>query len=336
MAEQPLLLGVDGGNSKTHLVLARADGTLLGAVAGPTTSHQQVPMPRAMERLASLADAAAIQAGLEPGRRPLADMAVVCSAGADLPSDLRNLRAGVAGTGLARAARVLNDGFAPLRAGSARGWGVALICGAGVNCVGMAPDGRVAAFPALGDISGDWGGGASVGMAALQAAVRARDGRGARTQLEHDVPRHFGLRRPIDVTAALYRRRLRQADLRDLAPVVFRAADGGDAVARGILDRLGDELALMAVAIIRRLRMARLDLDVVLSGGLFAAGDAPLVERVRSGVRRVAPGASVESLDVPPVLGAVLLALDANGSATPEAEARLRAQRLTLEPVTGA
>ncbi|MDQ4035470.1 MAG: ATPase [Chloroflexota bacterium] len=334
MPGQPLLLGVDGGNSKTHLMLARADGTLLGAVAGPTTSHQQVPMPRAMDRLVALAEAAATQTGLDVRRRPVADVAVVCSAGADLPSDLRRLRAAVAGSGLARTARVLNDGFAPLRAGSRRGWGVALICGAGVNCVGVAPDGRTASFPALGDISGDWGGGSSVGMAALQAAVRARDGRGPRTSLERAVPRLFAVRRPIDVTAALYHGRLPQAALRDLAPVVFRAAGDGDEVARRILDRLGDELAVMAAAIIRRLRLARRDLDVVLSGGLFAASDLTLVERVRSGVLRVAPAASVQPLDVPPVLGAVLLALDAAGTAGPEAEARLRAQRLVLEPVT--
>ena len=334
MPEQPLLLGVDGGNSKTHLVLARADGTVLGAVAGPTTSHQQVPMDRAMERLVSLAEAAAAQAGLDANRRPVADVAVICSAGADLPSDVRRLRAAVAGSGLARTARVLNDGFAPLRAGSPRGWGVALICGAGVNCVGLAPDGRTASFPALGDISGDWGGGSSVGMAALQAAVRARDGRGPRTTLEGAVPALFGLRRPTDVTSALYHGRLTQAALRDLAPVVFRAAGEGDEVARGILDRLGDELALMAVAIIRRLRLARRDVDVVLSGGLFRSGDPTLLERVRSGVQRIAPAASVEPLDAPPVLGAVLLALDAAGPARPGAEIGLRAWRLDFERVT--
>ena len=52
-----------------------------------------------------------------------------------------------------------NDTFAVLRAGTERGWGVAVVCGAGINCVGVSPDGRHARFPALGTITGDWGGG---------------------------------------------------------------------------------------------------------------------------------------------------------------------------------
>jgi N-acetylglucosamine kinase-like BadF-type ATPase len=332
MAGRRLLLGVDGGNSKTHLALADATGTLLAAVAGPTASHQQVGMERAMARLVAMAEAAAGRAGLDAGRRPLVHAAALCVAGADLPSDVRRLRAAVVETGLARDATVHNDALAPLRAGAPRGWGVAVICGAGVNCIGVAPDGRVAAFPALGDISGDWGGGSAVGMAGLQAAIRARDGRGPRTVLERVVPAHFGLRRPVDVTLALYRHRLGTDRLRALSPVVFRAAAEGDQVARGILDRLGDELAVMAIAIIRRLRLVGRDVDVVLAGGLFEARDEPLVERIAAGVHAVAPHASVRPLDRPPVLGAVLLALDAVGGSR-RAEERLRDARLDLVPV---
>jgi N-acetylglucosamine kinase-like BadF-type ATPase len=190
----------------------------------------------------------------------------------------------------------------------------------------------MAAFPALGDISGDWGGGSSVGMAGLQAAIRARDGRGPRTSLERVVPAHFGMRRPVDVTLALYRQRLRSDRLRELSPVVFRAAADGDSVARGILDRLGEELAIMAIAIIRRLRLVSQDVDVVLAGGLFEARDELLVERIRARVRSVAPRASVRPLDRPPVLGALLLALDAVGGSR-RAEDRLRAATIEPEPI---
>lgn len=333
MAGRRLLLGVDGGNSKTHLALADDAGTLLAAVAGPTASHQQVGMERGIARLVAMAEAAAGRAGLDPARRPLVDAAALCVAGADLPSDVRRLRAAMATSGLARRASVHNDAFAPLRAGATRGWGVALISGAGVNCVGVAPDGRIASFPALGEISGDWGGGSGVGMAGLQAAIRARDGRGPRTALERLVPAYFGMRRPVDVTLALYRKKIGIARLRELAPVVFRSAAEGDSVARGILDRLGDELAVMAIAIIRRLRLVGRDVDVVLAGGMFEARDEALVERIAVGVRAVAPRAWVRPLDRPPVLGALLLALDAVGGSR-RAEDRLRSSTIDPEPVT--
>src|SRR4029450_9447045 len=110
---------------------------------------------------------------------------------------------------------------AVLRAGTERGWGVAVVCGAGINCVGVAPDGRQVRFPALGgitgdwgggdglppagshvrvpalgEITGDWGGGYDVGMAAVSAAARSEDGRGPRTRLERGVPAPFGLATP--------------------------------------------------------------------------------------------------------------------------------------------
>ena len=52
-------------------------------------------------------------------------------------------------------ALVRNDTFAVLRSGTGAPAGVAVVCGAGINCVGIAPDGRAARFPALGAITGD-------------------------------------------------------------------------------------------------------------------------------------------------------------------------------------
>ncbi len=212
---------------------------------------------------------------------------------------------------LARETQVVNDAFAPIRAGSDRGWGVALICGSGMNAAGIGPDGRRARLAALGGISGDWGGGGDVGLAALGAAVRARDGRGQRTALETAVPAFFGLSRPLDVTRAIEDAVMPQARLRELAPTVFRAAADGDPVARSIIDRLSDELVVMAGAIIRRLSLTRRQPDVVLAGGIFATTDQSFHSRIREGVEAIAPGATVRRSEALPVLGAALLGLDA-------------------------
>src|SRR4029453_6405098 len=83
--------------------------------------------------------------------------------------------------------------FAVLRAGSEHAWGVGVVLGAGINCVGVAPDGREVRFPALGELWGDWGGGRDVGRAAVGAALRGEDGRGPRTSLTRVVAGHFGL-----------------------------------------------------------------------------------------------------------------------------------------------
>jgi N-acetylglucosamine kinase-like BadF-type ATPase len=261
------------------------------------------------DRMASLVREARSLGGIPESASP-ADVAVFALAGADTPADDRRLTSALGARGMARDNVVLNDAFAPLRAGSEDGWGVALICGSGMNAAGIAPDGRRARLAALGAISGDWGGGGDIGLAALGAAVRARDGRGPRTTLEVAVPAHFSLHRPIDLTRAIEAGTIAQARLRELSPVVFESAGQGDAVARSIIDRLADELVVMAEAIIRRLSLARRHPTIVLAGGVFAARDRSFEARIRDGVDAVAPGAEVRRSDALPVLGAALLGLD--------------------------
>jgi N-acetylglucosamine kinase-like BadF-type ATPase len=322
---RPAVLAVDGGNSKTDLALVSAGGELRALVHGATVSHQQVGLQAGAARLEELAVRAARDARLDPSLRPLAELAVLCLAGADFPSDVRALMGSLKPLKLARELVIRNDGFAGLRTGTGRSWGVAVIAGSGINCVGMAPDGRIATFPAVGDVAGDWGGGEGIGKEALFAAIRGRDGRGPHTRLERLVPQHFGFRRPITLTYALYRDRVPESRLRELAPLVFEAAGSGDQVARAIVDRLADEVAGMAVAMIRRLRLVRTDLDVVLAGGIMRTRYRPFYERIETAVHRVARRAAIRRVAQRPVLGAALLGLDRIGGGDREAaEARLR------------
>lgn len=348
------VLAVDGGNSKTEVALVSAEGSLLGARRGPTISHQQVGIEVGMQRLRVLVDAALAAMGRaapsqeRPGSRsaasrPAAELGVYSLAGADFRADFRLLGDGLRAARLARRDLVLNDTFGALRAGTHRPWGVVLICGQGINAAAVAPDGRSARFPGIGPVSGDWGGGGSVGGAGLAAAVRARDGRGPRTSLERSVPAYFGLARPAAVSRAIYDGRIAQSRIGELSPLVFGAASEGDPVAREIVDRLADELATMAVALIRRLHLTRLDPEVVLAGGVFNADDGDFYRRIENGIRRVAPRARTLRLTSPPVLGAALLGLDrlAGGAADPEVEARIRAAfagldlRETASPASG-
>jgi N-acetylglucosamine kinase-like BadF-type ATPase len=313
------VLAVDGGNSKADVALVAADGSLIGAVRGPTISHQAVPLAEGTQRLAGLIVAAG---GLDA--RP--DIAVLCVAGADYPSDVRLLERTFAGAAPASETLVLNDTFAALRAGATRPWGIVLICGQGINGAAVGIDGRRVRFAGVGDIAGDWGGGGSVGMAGLGAAVRARDGRGPRTALEQTIPRSVGLARPDAVTHAYYTGRLDERRVGELAPIVFATAEAGDTVARAIVDRLADELATMAIALARRAHLVRREPEVVLAGGVFRTDDAAFHDGLRARIETGIPGARVARLAAPPVSGAALIGLDrlAGGSASAAIERRVR------------
>jgi len=325
------ILAVDGGGSKVDVALIRPDGEVLGATRvrlGDLDRSTWYVQPQIEERhlmpVGGAIDEVARQAGLEPDGEPVADIGVFCLAGADLPADERRLLAWVRGSGWVQQPRVHNDTFAVLRAGTDRPWGVAVVCGYGTNCSGVSPDGRVTRFPAVGPISGDWGGGSEIGSMAAWYAVRSEDGRGEKTALQHLVPEYFGLRRPRQLTEAMYFERISEERLAELAPLVFQAAMDGDAQAQDIVNRQADEIVTMAGASIRRLKMTKLDVEVVLGGGIFRNNDPSFFERIREGLLRIAPASSIVPLSAPPVVGAALIGLDLAG-ARPAARRRLRA-----------
>ena len=307
------MLAVDGGNSKTDAVLLAADGRLLGGARGEGSLQAGRGLETGMEALARTVERAYQAARVRPDE-PFARVGVFALAGADFPSDERRLARALARRRWAQIDLVRNDTFAVLRAGTDRSWGVAVVAGAGFNCVGVAPNGRTVRFPALGAISGDWGDGRDVGTAALAAAVRGRDGRGERTILERAVPERFGVASPAAVLRAIHEGRIESSRLMELPPLVFSAADAGDDAARRIVERLAGEVVSMAVAALQRLRMSDQDVDVVLGGGLLQHADGWLIDRIAAGIHLSAPRANVARIASPPIAGAALLGLEHLGS----------------------
>ena len=282
--------------------------------ASPPATSRDDELAEVSRNVAAVTTTVAGRAGIEASSKPVADAGWFCLAGADFPQDDRRYAAVLRRQGWTAETTVLNDSFAILRAGTDRPWGVAVVCGFGTNCAGVAPNGRTYRLPARGTLSGDWGGGSEIGETALWYAVRAEDGRGDPTQLAVLVPAHFGLRRPRQVIEAMHFGRLPEERRAELAPLVFRAARSGDGIARAIVDRQADEVVTMAGAAIRRLRMTKLDVEVVLGGGVFRAEDPAFFDRIRAGVLATAPLARICVLTAPPVVGAALLGLDRLGA----------------------
>ncbi len=318
----PLVLAIDGGNSKTDLALVRGDGELLALVRGGVSSPHHIGLDGALQVIDNLLAEALADAGIENGTGPVADVGQLLLAGVDFPSEVDEMQQAAAARGFARKLTVGNDTLAVLRAGTEQGWGVAVVCGAGINCVGVAPDGRQARFPALGWTTGDWGGGYDVGLAATMAAARSEDGRGEKTTLERAVPAHFGLETPMQLAEAVHAGRIEHRRVIELAPVVFAEAER-DAAAEAIVDRLAQEVVTMIRVILERLELTQEPVPVALGGGLMQSGDERLIGAVKAGLARVAPAASVHVTSSPPIVGAALLGLDQLGSGA-GAQERLR------------
>ncbi|GGX54560.1 N-acetylglucosamine kinase [Streptomyces fructofermentans] len=313
------VLAVDAGNSKTDVAVVAADGSVLATARGGGFRPPAVGVRQAVDKVADAVGRAFAEAGVRGVEHVSA-----CLANADLPVEEAQLAAALHERGWGATVEVRNDTFAILRAGVEEPRGVAVVCGAGINCVGMRPDGRTARFPALGRISGDWGGGWGLAEEALWHGARAEDGRGGPTALARTLPAHFGLDSMYALIEALHLERVAEERRHELTPVLFATAAAGDPVARGIVDRLADEVVAMAVVALTRLGLLDEEAPVLLGGGVLAARHPQLDDRVRELLAERAPKAVPRVVTARPVLGAALLGLDHLG-APGRAHARVRA-----------
>ena len=297
-------IAVDGGNSKTDVALVREDGEVLATARGAGSSPYHLGVEGSLAVIGALIE--------QVHEGPPVEVAELLLAGVDFPSEEEAVRAGIERRRWAARVSVDNDTFAVLRSGTDAGWGVAVVCGAGINCVGVAPDGRHARFRALGWTTGDWGGGGDVGREAVWAAARSEDGRGPKTVLEVLVPAHFELSTPSELAEAMHFGRIDGGRAIELAPVVFAAADD-DPVAAAIVDRLAEEVVALARVAITGLGLERGPVEVVLGGGLLRHPTPGLLASIARGLAEVGPSIAVHATSAPPILGAAFLALDALG-----------------------
>lgn len=312
-----LIVAVDGGGSKTDVVALDEDGNVLAQVRGDGSSPHLI----GLEASISLIGGLVMRVVQDAGGGPLLRTHVYLS-GLDLPAEIVAFERGITSESWDAGALVVdNDLFALLRAGTGEPDAVAVICGTGINCVGVRSDGRTVRYPSLGMISGDWGGGFSLGQSGLWHAARAEDGRGPATVLRREIPLAFGLNRVQEVTEALHFGQIDRGRLADLCPVVFEASAVGDEVAASIVDRQAEEIVALAATTIKRLGLLERPVPVVLGGGVIAARDKRLLDGIRRRLATDAPQARTEIVSTPPILGAALLACGAHGASASALEA---------------
>jgi len=298
------VLGLDGGGSHTQCLVLNGSGQEVGRGSGGPSNHQSVGVEAAQAALAS-----ALAEALAPAGHPALAAACFGMAGLDRDEDYRILRRMADAVLPDPPAEIVHDTLIALVGGTAgRRSGVAIIAGTGSSVVAYAPDGRAARSGGWGHLLGDEGSGFDIGRRALNAATRARDGRGPQTALTERLPAAVGVPTLEALADRIYLDGWAAPQIAALAPAVLAAARAGDRVAGEILAVAADELALAAVATIRALGALEQAFEVVLSGGIFQ-GSPEIVERVRQGIARQAPHADAHLPRREPVWGAAWLAL---------------------------
>lgn len=308
--DEPIVIGVDAGGSKTDAVVA-SPSAVLGYGRGGSGNHQgEAGFERAMAEIRGALDRALAAAGL--GAEDVAG-AVLGVAGADFPEDYAHITESLGDWFASAAFRVVNDADVALAGGSESGFGVVVVCGTATNVVGLARDGKRLTVGGLGYEFGDLGGAADIIPAVLHHAFRSYEGRGPKTALESAVLACLGVDGFEALSRALYFRTLALETFHGLVPVAFEVAREGDRVAQDLLLNIGRAMGESAAAAVRRLGLSGEPVEVVMAGSVWDGPAPALQDGFREAVHREAPHAVFVRPRLPPVAGAVRMALSDRG-----------------------
>jgi N-acetylglucosamine kinase-like BadF-type ATPase len=312
-------LGADIGSTKSHACIADETGTVVGFGSAGAGNHETVGYDGMLRTISRVTQSALASANLTV--KDLAGAGFGIS-GFDWESERKQMLETIAASGLRVPLDIVNDATLGLIAGSSEGWGIAIVSGTGCNCRGRSQDGREGMVTGAGTQMGEGAGASELVEWTRHALAQMWTQRGPSTALAEVMVERAGARDLEDLIEGLVNERY--ALDASAAPLVLQTAGQGDAVAQSLMRRAGCELGELAKAVIRQLGFEELEFDAVLVGSMFNAGE-PLIAPLRETVLQFAPGAQFVRLDVPPVIGGVLLGMEQVGvKPTAEMRARLR------------
>lgn len=333
MPRTRFFLGIDAGATKTHALVADQDGHVRGLGEAGPGNWEGVGLEGAYLAYAAAMEMALAEAGLQVSDLCAAGYGL---AGMDWPSDEARLGAVLDRLGVPGPRLLVNDAYAALRAGTRAGYGVAAIAGTGTTVAGCTRQGQRFRTFGEGMALGDIGGAGDIVFFALRAVAHAYTGRGQPTALTGRFLELYGLQSTAELAEKICRHEVERPRAA-LAPLVFETALAGDAVAQGVIRHVGGELGANVAAVARQLALAGTAFELVLAGGVFQAQSNLFVDAVLEPVRAESPAVQPVVLHTAPVVGSLLLGMDAAGvQVAPEVHDRLasetrdRLQRETL------
>jgi N-acetylglucosamine kinase-like BadF-type ATPase len=299
-----IVLGVDGGGTKTLAIITDEEGRTLGeGLAGPSNplrvgvSNAAAAVREAVDRACASADVrrtdiASAEIGLAGVRR------------ADLKEHMTVALKRVLGI---NSVAVVTDADIALYGATGGKPGLVLIAGTGSICCGKNARRKHVCAGGWGPLAGDEGSGSWIARRALQAVAQATDGRGGATILGEAACQYFNVATPDDLSLAIYAPSMTNERIAGFARHVIEAATGRDAVASAIVTDAGHELAAAACTVIGKLRIERESFQVAYVGGVFSAGELVLAP-LRAGIKRVAPHAFLAPPQLSPAVAAAAMA----------------------------
>lgn len=297
-----IVVGVDGGGSKTRIIVGSLEGEVLAELTGDGSALTTHDLDEAANTIADLVrQGAASTEGVAATRTVVAGVS-----GAGRPAMQRALLAALEDMEIAEEVVVVGDGEVAMYDAFGEGPGILLISGTGSIAHGRGPSGQTARCGGWGPFVGDEGSGRWLGRRAIAIVAAAADGREPPTDLTGAVLTAAQLNDPSELIQ--WSIAATGKDLAALAPVVLSTAANGDLRANALVGLAVEELVLhVRTLAVKLFGDERAHVPVAVAGGLMLKGSL-LRKRLEVRLKSAVPGAVVKAGDVVPARGAMLWA----------------------------
>lgn len=303
-----IVMGVDGGNSTSRVVLADTKGRVLGYGKSGPASADGVDVESAANHIREAVYAAWLDAGQSP--QPVS-ASFWGMAGVVSEPDRDLIREIVLGFQFSdpKFIGVDHDIRIALSGGLGNMPGIALIVGTGCSCYGRTQAGDSVRVGGWGHLLDDGGSSYFLGLEGIKKVVRSADGRSGVTSLTDVILNHFGIQDVQEIMNQVYVKGAGKVDIAALAPLVLAEAQSGDSIANTIVSTAFEELTTLVKVASDRLQIKNDEKKLVVTGGLAHSGDF-FKNGLYRAIRSQVPDIQITEPLLPPVLGAVLLALE--------------------------
>lgn len=304
------VLGVDGGGTKTQVVILNDEGRVCGTGTSGSSNYDDLGAEGAQRNLQIAVEAAAQQAGVPPTGFDSVFLGMAGVVSAHDQSVIHRIA-----QNLKLAPRefvgVDHDCRTALAGGLSGRPGIVLITGTGSSCYGRNAAGEDWRAGGWGHWISDEGSGYWFGIQAMTAAVGAYDGRKPETVLVERVKQALGIHEMNDIMHRIYVPGLTRAEIAALGPLVLDAAQDGDSVSLALIDQGAADLAECVLAVARRLGFTDGNCELALVGGLYQSD--LFLQVLSQAVHERLPQCRITLAELSPALGACLLALQRLG-----------------------
>lgn len=318
------IAGIDGGGTKTACMIADTRGETVTYAVTEGSNHQISGLLRALENVCQAIDQACVQAGIS---RTELSFVYLGMAGADSPEDFELLQRGFAGKLAPIPFKIVNDVWIAFACEAEQNWGAVTVCGTGANLAVRDPYGKEYSVRALRYMLGNYGGGNHLAEIALHYAFCSDEHTGPATRLAEALPGCCDCGNMEELAQKIYRSDYQYHKKYNIPKLVFDLAWQGDSVCTEILTEMGTQLGAMVGRLIRHAGLEEEQVPVVLAGSQYVKDLHRLMIRsLERELCKYVPAAKLYILQCPPVVGAVLCALEEIGTTADEV-LRLRLRR---------